>query len=96
MSESARTHRSKRVAVPAQETFVARLRTAMTNMQIDPDNWPLLSRLLDEWFDLPAEAREGWMENLGPEYAGALPILRQLIHSKPPHCPASSCEPCRK
>ncbi len=48
-------------------------------MKIDPDSWCELSRLLDQWLDLPEELRAGWMENLGPEHAGLLPVLRQLI-----------------
>ena len=48
-------------------------------MKIDPESWPVLSRLLDEWLDLPADAREAWMNGLTPEEAALLPTLRQLI-----------------
>jgi serine/threonine-protein kinase len=48
-------------------------------MKIDPEVWPILSRLLDQWLDLAEESRARWLENLGPEYASALPVLRQLI-----------------
>src|SRR5579862_1867834 len=48
-------------------------------MKIDPASWPTLSQLLDQWLELPQESRETWLENLGPEHAGTLPVLRQLI-----------------
>src|SRR5882762_5483553 len=51
-------------------------------MKIDPESWPTLSRLLDEWLDLPEESRAAWLENLGPEYAGILPVLRKLALSQ--------------
>ncbi len=46
-------------------------------MKIDPESWPALSLLLDQWLDLPEESRAAWLENLGPEYAGLLPSLRK-------------------
>ena len=48
-------------------------------MKIDPHLWLTLSRLLDQWLDLPDDSRAGWLENLGPEYAAFVPALRQLI-----------------
>src|SRR6516162_2358411 len=48
-------------------------------MKIDPQTWPALSQLLDDWLDLPPEARSSWLENLGPEYADVLPTLRGLL-----------------
>src|SRR5216684_5103898 len=51
-------------------------------MTIDPESWPALSRLLDQWLDLPEESRAAWLENLGPEYAGILPMLRKLVLSQ--------------
>ena len=48
-------------------------------MKIDPESWPALSRLLDEWIDLPAGSREDWLRGLAPEDAALLPTLRQLI-----------------
>jgi serine/threonine-protein kinase len=48
-------------------------------MKIDPQTWPALSQLLDEWLDLPPEGRSSWLENLGPEYAEVLPALRELL-----------------
>src|SRR5215467_14142278 len=50
-------------------------------IKIDPQTWPTLSQLLDEWLDLPPEARSSWLENLGPEYADVLPALRELLAS---------------
>jgi eukaryotic-like serine/threonine-protein kinase len=52
-------------------------------MRIDPQLWPRLSSLLDEWLDLPRESRGHWLENLGPEYAGILPTLRNLLRAAP-------------
>jgi serine/threonine-protein kinase len=48
-------------------------------MKIDPDSWPALSRLLDQWLELPEEARAGWLETLGPDDAGSIPMLRQVM-----------------
>jgi serine/threonine protein kinase len=51
-------------------------------MKIDPESWPALSKLLDEWLDLPEESRAAWLESLGPEHARALPMLRQMLHAQ--------------
>jgi eukaryotic-like serine/threonine-protein kinase len=51
-------------------------------MKIDPTAWPVLSKLLDEWLDLPASARESWLANLVPEHSHLLPALRQLLASQ--------------
>jgi serine/threonine protein kinase len=48
-------------------------------MKIDPAMWPALSRLLDDWLDLPSEARPHWLENLDPSDAALLPALRELL-----------------
>lgn len=48
-------------------------------MRIDPFSWPTLSRLLDQWLDLPEESRANWLESLDAEHANVLPMLRQLI-----------------
>lgn len=53
--------------------------THSSMMKIDPESWPVLSRLLDEWLDLPEASRAAWLENLGPQNAGILPLLRELI-----------------
>ena len=51
-------------------------------MKIDPDSWPALSQLLDQWLELPEEARAGWLETLGPDHASFMPMLRQLIDAE--------------
>ena len=56
--------------------------TQQRMLKIDPQTWPTLSRLLDEWLDLPPESRSGWLEKLGPDYAGLLPILRELLRGE--------------
>src|ERR1041385_8036168 len=48
-------------------------------MRIDPATWPTLSKLLDEWLDLPDCSRASWLAGLGPEYADVLPALRHLL-----------------
>jgi serine/threonine protein kinase/tetratricopeptide (TPR) repeat protein len=48
-------------------------------MRIDPATWPTLSKLLDEWLDLPDSSRASWLAGLGPEYADVLPALRHLL-----------------
>ena len=48
-------------------------------MKVEPELWRILSPLLDQWLELPEELRAGWIENLGPEHARLLPVLRQLI-----------------
>lgn len=48
-------------------------------MKIDPESWPALSRLLDEWLDLPEDLRASWLQTLGPEHADVLPMLQQVI-----------------
>ena len=52
-------------------------------MQLDPDSWPALSRLLDEWLDLPAAARDRWLEQAARERLEALPALRELVSALP-------------
>ena len=47
-------------------------------MLINPQHWPVLSRLLDEVLDLPPEARERWLHALPPAdrpYRGELQAL---------------------
>lgn len=52
-------------------------------MKIDPATWPKLSKLLDEWLEIPISSRSSWLETLGPEYSDVLPQLRQLLASQP-------------
>jgi eukaryotic-like serine/threonine-protein kinase len=51
-------------------------------MKIDPATWPKLSKLLDEWLDVPTDSRSSWLANLGSEYSDVLPALRQLLDSQ--------------
>lgn len=48
-------------------------------MKIDSESWPTLSRLLEEWLDLPEESRATWVENLRPEYAEFQPAFRRML-----------------
>jgi eukaryotic-like serine/threonine-protein kinase len=48
-------------------------------MKIDPATWPKLSKLLDEWLDVPTDSRSSWLSNLGSEHSDVLPALRQLL-----------------
>ena len=50
---------------------------------IEPAVWQTLSKLLDQYFDLPPESRSGWLESLGAEYSEVLPALRMLLESGP-------------
>jgi serine/threonine protein kinase len=50
---------------------------------IELGSWPALSKLLDQWLDLPPESRAGWLESLGPEYDAILPALRTLLEAQP-------------
>jgi len=48
-------------------------------MHVDPQSWPVLSRLMDEWLDLPEDQRDAWLASLEPQYAALLPSLRELL-----------------
>jgi serine/threonine protein kinase len=52
---------------------------AADRMPIDPQHWPMLSRLLDEALELPPEAREGWLDSLPPEQTPYKEDLRGLL-----------------
>src|SRR5262245_13619881 len=53
--------------------------TPEPKLDIDQEIWPWLSRLLDEWLELPPESRAGWLDHLGPECARVAPVLRKLL-----------------
>jgi tetratricopeptide (TPR) repeat protein len=53
-------------------------------MNVDPESWPELSRLMDEWLDLPAERRDEWLTNLDPRHAKLVPTLRELLAQPAP------------
>jgi serine/threonine-protein kinase len=48
-------------------------------MLIDPKQWPVLSKLLDEALDLPPEDRDRWLESLPPESVTYKQELRSLL-----------------
>lgn len=48
-------------------------------MQVDPEEWATLSRLLDEALDIECEARERWLEGLSPAHADYKDKLRALL-----------------
>jgi serine/threonine-protein kinase len=49
-------------------------------MEIDRELWPVLSRLLDEALELPADARDTWLESLPAIHAALKPTLRELLN----------------
>jgi len=48
-------------------------------MPIDPQQWPIISRLLDEALEVPPEARERWLESLSPGDSVYREELRTLL-----------------
>ena len=48
-------------------------------MDITPQEWAGISALLDVALDLPPQAREAWLRELGPEHAALLPLLRRFL-----------------
>src|SRR5436309_1214587 len=48
-------------------------------MLIDPNQWPILSKLLDEALDVPPQDRARWLESLPPETAAYWGQLRSLL-----------------
>jgi serine/threonine protein kinase len=48
-------------------------------VQVDPEEWATLSRLLDEALDVSFEARERWLEMLPPAHANYRERLRALL-----------------
>ena len=51
----------------------------MKRVQIDPDQWPVLSKLLDEALELSPEARESWLDALPETHAALKATLQQLL-----------------
>jgi len=56
-------------------------------MHVDPESWPVLSALMDEWLDLPQERRAAWLAGLETSHPDLLPVLRELL-SRPAPAPA--------
>ncbi len=50
-------------------------------MQFDREQWPLLSRLLDQALELPPDARDNWLDSLPPAQAALKDQLRELLRS---------------
>jgi serine/threonine-protein kinase len=48
-------------------------------MLIDPNQWPILSKLLDEALDVPPEDRDRWLESLPAETVAYKEELRSLL-----------------
>ena len=48
-------------------------------MQVNPESWPILSQLMDQWLDLEPERRAAWLVSLEQEHADILPALRELL-----------------
>ncbi len=48
-------------------------------MHITPEQWPVLSRLLDEALDLPQHAHAQWLAQLAPANLPLQPLLRDLL-----------------
>src|SRR5258708_37378898 len=56
-----------------------RAREGTPIIRITPDQWPTLSSLLDEAFDLPPAARDQWIAQLAPAHLAFRPVLRDLL-----------------
>jgi tetratricopeptide (TPR) repeat protein len=54
-------------------------RTGGLIIRITPEQWPALSSLLDEAFDLAPAAREQWLAQLAPVHLPLQPLLRDLL-----------------
>jgi serine/threonine protein kinase len=48
-------------------------------MAIDPEVWPVISRLMDEWMDLPEASRAEWLGNVEAQHPDLKPLLRDLL-----------------
>ena len=51
-------------------------------MTIDPESWPALSSLMDEWIELSEESRAEWLERLESRDAALVPMFRQMIDAE--------------
>ncbi len=58
--------------------------------ELPAERWPTFSTLLDEILDLPADARESWLQRLPDEHLDLVPLLRDAaaahaeVQAKPP------------
>jgi eukaryotic-like serine/threonine-protein kinase len=53
-------------------------------MKVDPEAWPVLSALMDQWLELPQDQRAAWLDSLEPAHAHLLPALRELLSQPSP------------
>jgi len=53
-------------------------------MPIDPQAWPEISRLMDEWMDLPEERREEWFAGVTAAHPELAQTLRKLLSQPKP------------
>ncbi|HEY7725805.1 MAG TPA: serine/threonine-protein kinase [Anaeromyxobacteraceae bacterium] len=51
----------------------------LSQLDVDPATWAVLSRLLDEALDRPPGEVERWLESLAPEHREHAPRLRELL-----------------
>jgi serine/threonine protein kinase len=51
----------------------------MTHLRVEAAHWPDLERLLDAVLDVPPEARDAWLDSLGPEHDGLRSALRAML-----------------
>src|SRR5215475_4814637 len=56
-------------------------------MDVSPENWNTVSKLLDEAFDLDPADRAAWLEKLMVTHPDLVPLVRKLLaaHSTPGH-----------
>ena len=52
-------------------------------MQVDPETWPKLLALMDEWLELPAGDRARWLEGIESAKPDLFPTLAQLLQAPP-------------
>jgi serine/threonine-protein kinase len=59
------------------------------SLKLEPDQWATLRRLLDQALDLPAPARDRWLESLSPELSDYRARLKALLANADDatHCP---------
>ncbi len=48
-------------------------------MQVDPEAWPVLNQLMDEWLDLAPEQRSAWLAEIERKHASLVPALQELL-----------------
>jgi len=53
-------------------------------MAIDPEVWPVVSRLMDEWMDLPEDRRAEWLVTVEAQHRELIPVLRGLLKEPKP------------